>query len=160
MPRVGDLGISQPANDVGQLMCVLVFFRETEATPHVYSVRVALVTVHRPARWCREPYIGDRSLDVGHIPAAEMAGLITKLLSIGAGGRHEEAGAFKPAASQYEGLCRYDDLTTSMRAAFQTLGSTSLTRADDFGTGNARQEPDTRRSFQVVLVGSAKIRRQ
>src|ERR1035441_7860011 len=89
-----------------------------------------------------------------------MAGPIAELLSFGARGGHEQASAFEPAASHHEGLCRYEDPAASVRPTFQALGSTPLARADDLGAGNARQEPDPRRPFQVLLVGFAKVRWQ
>ena len=65
MPCVGELGVPQPADDVGQFMFALILLGEAEAAPNVHSVDVALIAV-RPSgaaglgtgRWRSSPRRG------------------------------------------------------------------------------------------------------
>ena len=123
MPGVRDFRITQPTNDIGELMHSLVFVGEAEAAPNIYPVAVALITIDRLARWGRESYVGDRALDMSHVPAPEVAGVIAKLLSLGTQGRHEQPGAFEPPRRHYERFCPHAHPAADMRTALKMLGS-------------------------------------
>jgi hypothetical protein len=59
MPCVGDLGVPEPADNVGKVVSALVLFGEAEAAAHENPVDVPLVAVYRTAGWGREPHVGD-----------------------------------------------------------------------------------------------------
>ena len=87
---VADLRVDQPDRHVRQAQPALQRRAEGEATAHVDTVAVALVTVDRLARRRREADPGDAGLDVSHVPAAEVAGVVAEPARIAAVGGEQQ----------------------------------------------------------------------
>src|ERR1700683_440571 len=98
MDGIVDLRVHEPHRDVGKPLADLKVPGEGEPPSDVHARGIPLVIVDRRLHGRREVNLRYPALDMGHVPAPEMPGVVAETIGMTSFGREQEAGSLEPSA--------------------------------------------------------------